>query len=53
MVLGVCLMGLAVMVLAGFNAAQCHRYLAVTLALAQSAPPQELVHLYQAELKAR
>ena len=41
------------MVLAGLNAAQQHSYHAVTLALVQSFTLQGLVHLYQAELKAR
>ena len=53
MVLGVCLKGEARVVLASLNPAQRRSYRALTTALAQSFSPQELVHLYQAELKAR
>lgn len=53
MVLGVCLKGEARMVLASLSPAQRHSYVAVTVALSQSFAPKELVHLHQAELKAR
>lgn len=53
MILGVCLKGEARVVLASLDAAQRHSYLALTTALSQSFAPKELVHLYQAELKAR
>ena len=53
MILGICLKGEARVVLASLNPAQRRSYVALTTALAQSFSPQELVHLYQAELKAR
>ena len=53
MVLGLCLKGKAWLVLTGLNAAQWHSNHAVTSTLTQSFTPQGLVHLYQAELKAR
>ena len=53
MILGVCLKGETLMVLAGLNADQQHSYHIVTSALAEIFTPQGLVHLYQAELKAR
>ena len=53
MILGLCLKGEARMVLAGLDVARRHSYLAVTTALAQNFAPKELVHLHQAELKAR
>lgn len=53
MILGICLKGEARVVLASLNQAQRRSYLALTTALAQSFSPKELVHLYQAELKAR
>ena len=53
MVLGICLKGEARVVLASLSPAQRRSYLALTNALAQSFSPKEMVHLYQAELKAR
>ena len=53
MILGVCLKGEARVVLAGLDAAMRHSYLALITALSQSFAPKELVHLHQAELKAR
>ena len=53
MILGISLKGEARVVLASLNAAQRRSYTALTKALAQSFAPKELVHLYQAELKAR
>ena len=53
MVLGISLKGEARVVLASLDAAQRRSYMALTNALAQSFAPKELVHLYQAELKAR
>ena len=53
MILGVCLKGEARVVLASLSQAQRKSYTSLTTALAQSFAPKELVHLYQAELKAR
>ena len=53
MILGICLRGEARVVLAGLDAAQRRSYFALTTALAQSFAPKELIHLHQAELKAR
>ena len=52
-VLSVCLKGEARMVLAGLEPARRKSYHALTTALAQSFAPTEMVHLHQAELKAR
>ena len=51
--LSVSLKGEARVVLAGLDAAKRRSYFALTNALAQSFSPKELVHLHQAELKAR
>jgi len=51
--LGICLKGEARVVLAGLEPAKRRSYVALTTALAQSFAPKELVHLHQAELKAR
>ena len=53
MILGISLKGEARRVLAGMEIARRHSYMAVTSALSQSFAPKELVHLHQAELKAR
>ena len=52
-ILGVCLKGEARVVLAALDPARRRSYLALTTALAQSFAPKELVHVHQAELKAR
>ena len=51
--LGVSLKGEARVVLAGLDSAKRRSYFALTTALSQSFSPKELVHLHQAELKAR
>jgi len=49
----VCLKGEGRVVLAGLEPAQRRSFVALTTALTQSFAPKELVHLHQAELKAR
>ena len=53
MMLGICLKGEARVVFASLEKAQRRSYHALTQALTQSFAPKELVHLYQAELKAQ
>ena len=52
-ILGICLKGEARVVLAGLEPAKRRSYFSLTNALSQSFAPHGMVHLHQAELKAR